>query len=168
MKKTFFFLLAIIVFPLNAQAAELYRWVDADGKVHYTDTRPPSDARDARVTRVPQQAVAPEETQASATTSYATQQAATNFPVTLYTSPSCADYCENARKLLNQRGIPFTEKQLQTEEERSAFLQLFNDQDMLPSATVGSRQLSGYEVNMWNALLDKVGYPAAPAPSQTP
>ena len=31
-----------------ASAAEMYRWVDADGKVHYTDTRPPTTAKSAQ------------------------------------------------------------------------------------------------------------------------
>lgn len=42
--------LLLIVLPLVATVAnaELYRWVDAQGKVHYSDTRPPADARGTR------------------------------------------------------------------------------------------------------------------------
>ena len=43
---------ALFLLPLFlanvASAAEMYRWVDADGKVHYTDTPPPTTAKSAQ------------------------------------------------------------------------------------------------------------------------
>lgn len=39
-------LLAAFLYP--AEAAKLYRWVDEDGKVHYSDQIPPEHARQAR------------------------------------------------------------------------------------------------------------------------
>lgn len=39
-------LLALLAgFCLTAQAEQLYKWVDADGKVHYTDQPPPAKAQ---------------------------------------------------------------------------------------------------------------------------
>jgi len=35
-------LLAAVLIPLYAVSAQMYKWVDADGKVHYSDQPPPS------------------------------------------------------------------------------------------------------------------------------
>ncbi len=37
----------LAAFACGASAATFYRWVDKDGKVHYSDA-PPKDAKDAR------------------------------------------------------------------------------------------------------------------------
>ncbi len=37
-----------LMLAVPAQAQQLYRWVDDDGNVHYTDTLPPERARDGR------------------------------------------------------------------------------------------------------------------------
>lgn len=45
MNKHFLLVLAGILSGLSANA-EVYRWVDKDGKVHYTDQKPADDAED--------------------------------------------------------------------------------------------------------------------------
>ncbi len=157
MKKTTLLILAALTVSTTAMAAELYRWTDADGRVHYTDMPPPSAAAvNTETKRTYTETPAP-------ALSYAMRKTAADFPVTLYTSENCGVYCDNARALLQERGIPFTEKKILTEDERSAFKKLFNDNDLLPSAMVGVRQLVGFETGTWNTLLDKVGYPPAAA-----
>ena len=158
MKKTVFLVLAITLSSI-VSADQLYRWTDADGHVHYTDKPPPTDAKEAEKKQIQDNAPAP-------TLSYATRKAAAGFPVTLYTSSGCGQYCDDAREFLQQRGIPFTEKQLSTEEDRAAFKQLFNGNENIPAVSAGSRQLVGFEAGQWNELLDRVGYPRTPAQSQ--
>ncbi len=36
------------VFSMATAAQNMYRWVDADGNVHYSDQRPPAGAKDAK------------------------------------------------------------------------------------------------------------------------
>jgi hypothetical protein len=40
--------LVLALLPEPVQAQKLYRWVDAEGKVHYTDTLPPEAVNEAR------------------------------------------------------------------------------------------------------------------------
>lgn len=51
-------LLSVLLFLSGAVFADLYRWVDENGKVHYTDTPPPGNARKSKKLQTPS-AVAP-------------------------------------------------------------------------------------------------------------
>lgn len=41
MKKRFLIVISLAVLAFSATAADIYKWVDADGKVHYSNTPPP-------------------------------------------------------------------------------------------------------------------------------
>ena len=93
--------------------AETYRWVDpATGRTVISDTPPPRSVKD--VSKAKDSGSNPEGQ------SYAALKAAENFPVTLYTAASCIAECKAARDLLNGRGVPFTEKMIQTDEDQEA------------------------------------------------
>jgi glutaredoxin len=95
-------------------AAQAYRWVDKDGKVHYSQTPPqPTDATKVQKRSVGGSVV--ETTQLP----YAIQQAAKNFPVTIYTAENCMEACKEARALLSQRGVPFREVAVSDESSRA-------------------------------------------------
>ena len=68
----------------------VYRWIDKDGKVQFTDTPPPKDATNATEKRMGGGYV--EDSQLP----YATQMAAKRHPVTLYPSSDCGDLCRLA------------------------------------------------------------------------
>src|SRR4051812_21480353 len=89
-------------------SAQMYRWVDKDGRTHYTQTPPPPDAREAQKKSLGAGGATP-----SPDLPYATQNAAKNYPVTLYTSPGCGAPCEQARSLLVRRVVPFREISVQ-------------------------------------------------------
>jgi hypothetical protein len=74
----------------SAQVQQVYRYVDVDGKVVYSDKPPPPNAKDAQAKRVTGNSI---ETSAL---SYATQQAQERYPVTLY-SFSCGVVCDSAQ-----------------------------------------------------------------------
>ncbi len=135
----------------NVQAGELYRSVDKDGKVHYSDTPyvNPDDAEEIRFGKAP----VPEET-----LSYEAQRAKQYFPVTLYTFPECGSACNMARDLLVNRGIPFTEKSLVSQEDIEAFRKDSGD-SQLPAMTVGKNWVKGFLAERWNGELDTAGYP---------
>src|SRR6185436_3151331 len=85
----------------------VYKWTDSEGKVHFTDTPPPGQAKDVTQKRMGGGEV--EATQLP----YATQLAMKSNPVTLYTAPQCGDPCANARSLLGSRGVPYSERNAQ-------------------------------------------------------
>lgn len=132
--------------------AQIYRSIDAQGRVTFTDT-PNAVAR----------AIAPGQDQATAGTGlaalpYELRQVQARYPVTLYAGPQCAP-CDLGRILLTQRGIPFTEKTVASAEDIDALRRLASSGE-LPVLTVGTKQLKGYEQAEWAQYLDAAGYPA--------
>jgi glutaredoxin len=144
--------------PLQPHAGELYRWLDSSGKVHYGDA-PPPDVR--AETRKFSDAAAPGED-----LPYETRRAQENFPVTLYVGEGCGEYCQQARELLNKRGIPFSEKKLATQEEVDAF-KAASGGDTIPTLAVGRTFLQGFLAGQWHSELDIAGYPKT-APYRAP
>ena len=48
MRKRFLIVVAMAMLAFNADAADIYKWVDANGKVHYSNT-PPPDVKGTKV-----------------------------------------------------------------------------------------------------------------------
>lgn len=146
-------IVAALVATTLADAQTTYRWIDkSSGKTVFSDQPPPPGA--SRV--VKQTGAQPgDERQLP----YATRQAAAKFPVTLYTSASCSEACQQARDLLNTRGVPFTEKQLKSEAEFAELARLLGSEAGFPSLSVGRQNLRGLADDAWNELLDLAGYP---------
>ena len=148
--------LALLLAAAAATAgAQMYRWTDRDGRVHFSDSPPPAGARNVTKKGVP--------VQGSATPApnvpFATQQAMKDFPVTLYSTPGC-EACNEARKLLNARGVPFKEVSVNSEKEL-AQLQSAVGSNSVPSMVVGASVLKGFEEGAYNGALDTAGYPRA-------
>ncbi|OGS91393.1 MAG: hypothetical protein A2Z95_08830 [Gallionellales bacterium GWA2_60_18] len=157
MKHVILLLILLCSAPL-LQAGELYRWVDEAGKVHYGDAPPPGVQAETR--RFPA-------ANGDEGLSYETRRARENFPVTLYIEDdTCGSYCQQARDMLNRRGIPFSEKKLVAKEEIEAFKKASGG-DLVPSLSVGRRFLSGFDETRWNNELDIAGYPKT-APYRAP
>ena len=159
MKRIVLLLSCLAVMPLGAQAGELFRWVDAQGKVHYGDM-PPVDAAQVTPIKSPS-AVAPVED-----LPYETRSAQQNFPVVLYVADNCVEACNQARNLLSKRGIPFSEKSLITQEDIDAFKAL-SGSDGVPTLAVGKTFLKGFLAGQWHGELDVAGYPKT-APYRAP
>lgn len=150
-----------------AQAGELFRWVDSEGKVHYTDQPPPASAK-----KVEEKKLRSGSTIDTSEMPYALQQAIKKSPVVLYAT-DCGEPCTQARNHLAQRGIPFTTKNPQaTPADAEALVKLVGAK-YVPVLVVGSAVSKGYEKGAWDTALDAAGYPKnvkmkkapAPAPS---
>jgi hypothetical protein len=135
-------------------AAQLYRWVDEKGNVEYRDTPPPKGAKNVEERRVNTSTIQ------TSTPSYSAQQAARNFPVTLW-AYDCGDPCKSARAHLARRGVPYTEKDPQA--DLKAFEKLTGGTGA-PVLYVGSTRLTGYLASEWDKALDVAGYPQTAAP----
>lgn len=138
-----------------AASAQMYRWTDKDGKVHFSDSPPPPGARDVTKKGVPVQGSAAP----TPNVPFVTQQAMKDFPVTLYSTPGC-EACNEARKLLNARGVPFKEVSVNSEKEL-AQLQSAVGSNSVPSMIVGPSVVKGFEEGAYNRALDTAGYPRA-------
>jgi glutaredoxin len=132
-------------FSLQVQAQQMYRIVGADGKVTFSDQPPPAAAK-AKVTT-------------GTTLPLELRTAAGKFPVTLYTGKDCGP-CNAGRSMLTARGIPFTEKTVESNEDIEALRRL-SSESSLPVATIGGQTLKGYSEHDWSQYLDAAGYPAS-------
>ncbi len=156
---------------VHAQA--VYRVVGADGSVSYSD-RPSAAGAAARTAGASANAagrprgangaasgpVTPAATAASAQTANfppELQRAVQRYPVTLYTTNSCAP-CDGARTMLNTRGVPFTEKRVVSEDDAQAFERMFSGRSV-PAITIGPQALKGYAEADWVLYLDAAAYP---------
>jgi glutaredoxin len=144
----------LYVFSPLAQAQQVYRIVGPDGKVTFSD-QPPSTTSNAKVNAATPGGGGGV---ASAGLPFELRQASGKYPVTLYTGANCGP-CSSARNMLNNRGIPFSERTISTNEDVQALQRLSGDAS-LPFATIGAQQLKGFSDAEWTQFLNAAGYPA--------
>ena len=137
-------------------AAQMYRWTDESGKTHYTDTPPPRSAKGVQK----KSGGAPGGSESTgAALPFAVQQAARDYPVTLYTTDGC-EGCTEARKFLNARGVPFREISVASEAQLAELKKAVGS-NSVPSLLVGPNVVKGFEAGQYNRALDDAGYPKA-------
>jgi glutaredoxin len=158
--KSAWILMAGMLATMPLSAAQLYQWKDAQGRTVYSDQAPPPNVRNAQ-----QKAFRPSVIEGGE--SYATKSARDKFPVTLYAS-ACGVPCDQARQLLNARGIPYSNKDPQASEAAQAELQKLTGQLRVPVLVVGSDKVNGFETEQWHAALDRAGYPKSAPPGRKP
>lgn len=151
MKRTLPLWSLLFLFSAGAHA-QLYKWVGPDGKVGYSDTPPPPSARRVETKSLPSAEVD------TSNFPFELSAAVKNHPVTLYTTSNCIP-CDDGRRLLNERGIPFTEKTVNSNDDIAALKKISSD-GQLPLLAVGRSNERGFETTMWNNALTAAGYPA--------
>jgi len=137
----------------TAAGAQTYRWIDQNGRVHYSDTPPPPQAARQVEKRSLQSSVIE-----TSSLPYGLQQAAKANPVTLYTYSGCKEACANARRLLDKRGVPYKEVSVDEPAKREELKRVSGDTNV-PVLVVGKAVKQGYEESMYNVALDEAGYP---------
>jgi glutaredoxin len=146
---------AVIAAFAAAQAQQVYRYVDKDGRTIYSDRQPPADSKEVQAKRLSPNFIENNDAPIALT------QAAQRFPVTLYTF-ACGTVCQNAEALLNRRGVPFTT--VNVEEQKGAeALQKLTGAQQAPVLQVGDKLMAtGFNEARWTAMLDDAGYPKTP------
>jgi glutaredoxin len=144
--------LLLLAACLPAQAQ--YKVVGPDGRVTYTD-RPPTAASGAQISPMRRDGSVPETV--AAPLPLELRQAVSRFPVTLYAAKDCAP-CDSGRRLLQTRGVPFTERLINDEADAEALVRL-SDGRSVPTLTVGKQVLRGYSEADWQSTLDLAAYP---------
>ena len=135
------------------QAQQVHRIVGPDGKVTFSDRAPEDKKAQSTVLSTASGGAASNPALPSEL-----RQIASRFPVTLYTGESCSP-CQQARQLLVQRGVPFTERSVNTNDDLDALRRL-SGESALPFGTIGRQQLKGFSDAEWTQYLDAAGYPA--------
>lgn len=138
-----------------AQAAEVYRWVDPAGGVHYTDRPPTSTVKQVKTLSGKGNVVEVDKE------SFETKMAREKSPVILY-GGECGILCDEARSFLNQRGIPYQHKDPSKEPEYAVEVKKLTGALQVPVLVVGKAHQKGFEASSWGSMLDAAGYPKAP------
>ncbi len=143
--------LLILLYGLSISAnAQVYKWTDAQGQVHYGDL-PPPQAKNLEQKKVSGNIIETD------TEPYETKLAVQKNPVTLYSFAECGDPCTKAQALLDKRGVPYKLKN--TDPDRAELRALTGD-NRIPVLVVGKQTpRRGFEEGAWNLMLDQAGYP---------
>ncbi|MGH1361103.1 MAG: DUF4124 domain-containing protein [Burkholderiaceae bacterium] len=154
-------LLSLICTALMASAAHAqFKWIDANGRIGYGDRLPDHKVKVLKspVGRTVQAAASSNDTSVS-DLPFELRNVTRRAPVVLYTSRVC-DPCDLARQHLVKRGIPFSEKQVNSARDVAAFRDLgFPTDSGLPVVTSGETRQIGYHGARWDDMLSKSGYP---------
>lgn len=162
MKKNFFsagtiaiIFLTLAAFAFPAAGTEgLYRWVDKDGQVTYSDSPPPKDAIDAQKKTLGDNVTGGGEDAIP----FVLKSAMQRNPVILYVN-NCGEICDQARALLSKRGIPFTGRNPETDPGAAEALKDLIGALNVPTLAIGNSPQSGFDASAWNTALDSAGYP---------
>jgi glutaredoxin len=133
--------------------AELYKWTDKSGGVHYSDQPPSGDVKNVERKNIGGNVIEGQD-------NFALKEATRKFPATLYVS-DCGEPCNKARELLTKRGIPFSTKNPETSAEDAVALKKLVGGLEIPTLVLGQTSpVKGFEETSWNASLDAAGYPS--------
>jgi hypothetical protein len=157
---TAFALLLLISGLAAAQVQQVYRYIDLDGRVVYSDKPPPPTAKDAQAKRIGANSIE------TSDLSFAVAQAQERYPVTLY-SFSCGVVCDTAQGVLNKRGVPHTVIDVSVGDGAERLKRLSGGLDA-PTIQVGDQYATGFNEGKWQAMLNDAGYPKTPPPRTTP
>lgn len=132
--------------------AQMHKWVDAQGKIHFSDKPPPANAK-------PLQSKVEASSPSVVTTNLPPELAAPTKknPVVLYTTATCGP-CNDGRNLLKKNGIPFAEKTITSQDEVAKLKQISND-NQLPFLTINKSKFKGFDAEEWRSALNAAGYP---------
>ena len=154
------FALILLISGLAAAQVQVYRYIDLDGRVVYSDKPPPPTAKDAQAKRIGANSIE------TSDLSFATAQAQERYPVTLY-SFSCGVVCDTAQGVLNKRGVPHTVIDVSVGDGAERLKRLSGGLDA-PTIQVGDQYATGFNEGKWQAMLNDAGYPKTPPPRTTP
>ena len=152
-------LLAALAGSAFAQGQQVYRYTDSQGRVVYSDRPPAGAAKDVQPKRLGANFIENDAMPLAA------RNASENFPVTLFTF-ACGEICQMAEGMLNRRGVPFT--QVNVEDAKAAErLKALTGEMTAPVLLVGDKLVAkGFNEARWQSLLDEAGYPKSMPPRQ--
>jgi glutaredoxin len=153
--KSLTLVLGLLIAGVALAQQPMYRYTDRDGRVVYTDTTPPADARNVQQKKLGGNFIETSEPP------YALQVAQQRNPVTLY-GGNCGPLCDQSRALLNRRGVPFQNLDPARPEDL-AKLRAASGDTQVPVLVIGVAQMiKGFDEERWQAALDSAGYPKTP------
>lgn len=142
-------LLAVGACTLPAAAA-VYKWTDAEGRIHYSDS-PPPDRKAAQVKIKVNSISGP-----AVVSTLKGGPPAAKERVRIYTTTWCG-YCKKAKAQLAARRVAFDEIDVEASDSgRREFASLGGRG--VPMILVGAQRMDGYDAGRLDAMLHSAGY----------
>ncbi|MCP5439966.1 MAG: glutaredoxin family protein [Chromatiaceae bacterium] len=136
-----FLLLFVCVALSNAAHAEIYRWVDENGKVHFSDKPSWSHSSEQVTLRI--------NTYEGVT--YDTSSIDVGAKKVVMYSASWCGVCKKAKRYFAEKGVTYTEYDVEKSVEgKSAFKKLGGKG--VPVILVGSRRMNGFSIDGFEKL----------------
>lgn len=142
-------LLLLAVLVSSGAGAAVYRWVDADGRIYYSDSPPKQSS--AKSVKLPSNNVAPVTPVPKAKPAVTSGE-----KVRLYTTTWCG-YCKRARAHLASRNIPFEDIDIETTDRGQREYREMGGNGV-PVIFVGSRRMDGYDQGELEGMLRAGGW----------
>ncbi len=140
-------LMAMIALGLPAQIvhAEIYKWVDESGKIHYSDEKPDeglSEQVDVQVNSIDTISISASDF----------LDARERRQVVMYSAAWCG-FCKKARHYFRQQGIPFKEYDIETSRKGRRDYAKLNGTGV-PIIFVGQKRMQGFRAARFQAIYD--------------
>lgn len=147
--------LAVAVLAGAAQAQQIYRWVDGNGRVQYSAEKPPAGVQSGvvqpRVSSVGGNAAA-----GSNATPAKGDRSAGKPAVKMYATDWCP-YCKQAREYFARNGIPYVELDIEKSESARAEHKSIGGRG-IPVILVGNERMNGFSEQRMAQMLKAAGY----------
>jgi glutaredoxin len=142
-----FYLFVLLPFGLCAMSteAEIYRWVDADGKVHFSDEKPEKTKTEEVEVRV-------NSFEGLSVSDSEFLDARVQRQVVMYSASWCG-YCRKARHYFRQKGIPFKEYDIENSRKGRRDYARMNGSGV-PIIFVGNKRIQGFRAERFQAIYD--------------
>ncbi|MFO7570589.1 MAG: glutaredoxin family protein [Smithellaceae bacterium] len=144
MNKCFFFFFALLIIFTATAHADFYTWEDETGAVHITDYPPPQIKSDQNV-KVHKR---------DAPSTAGVETAVEKKPdIILFTKNDCPD-CDKAKDFLKSKNMPFTEYNMDTNEDAVVKRKDFDESNDVPFAVINRFQVYGFSETVYNRVLN--------------
>lgn len=145
-----FLISTLYIVCLDAQA-EIYRWTDENGQVHFGDARPQERESEKITVRVNTYTSPSIENHSKIFDSNSkSPQGSKNIKVVMYSASWC-DVCKKARKYFKQNNIAFVEYDVETSEKGKRAFKKLNGKGV-PIILVNNKRMNGFSPNHFQSL----------------
>ena len=142
-------ILALALIATAQVHADLYKWVDSKGTIHYTDS-PPDNVQLKTITGKISSFKSVEVEPASAATSSAAVDASKPKKVVMYSTSWCG-YCKKARRHFQKNGIRFTELDIEKSASAARAYKKLKGRGV-PVILIGRQRMNGFSAPSFDRI----------------
>jgi glutaredoxin len=153
-----------IIFLIQGIAiADFYTWEDENGNIQITDYPPPTKSvKNIKVhkndTDSSDNSISPKESKKNEPKKISSQNSnikpAENHDIVLYTTSWCPS-CKKARNFFISRNIPFTEYDVEKDNNAAQMFKQLNNRGGVPFAIINGQSILGYSESAYESALQK-------------